>query len=94
MPPPIGCEGSNKELVEEDAVTPLVGGRVVSCLRLLDAKGPTYVEGNGVTPLAEGHVMSCLRSLDVRDPTKNLGKMTVSHHWLEDMLCHASAYWM
>ena len=41
MPPPIGCKGSNKELVEDDGITPLAGGHVASCLRmLLDAKGP------------------------------------------------------
>ncbi len=51
-------------------------------------------EGGGATPLAGGHVMSRRRLLDVEDPTKNLWKMTVSHHWLEDMLCHASAHWM
>ncbi len=66
MPPPIGCEGSNKELVEDNAVTPLAGGSVVSCLRLLDAK----------------------------DPRRNLRKTMAPHHGLEDMLCHASAYWM
>ncbi len=36
MPPPIGCEESNDELVEDGGVTPLAGGHVVSCLRLLD----------------------------------------------------------
>ena len=40
MPPPIGCEGSNKELVEDDGITPWAGGHVVSCLRLLDVKDP------------------------------------------------------
>ncbi len=66
MPPPIGCKGSNKELVEDD----------------------------GVTPSAEGHVVSCLHLLDVENQKKSSWKTTVSHHWLEDMLCYASAYWM
>ena len=66
MPPLIGCEESNKELAEDD----------------------------GVTPLAGGHVVSCLRQLDVKNLTKSPWKMMVSRHWLEDMLCHASAYWM
>ncbi len=38
--------------------------------------------------------MSCLRLLDVKNPTNNLWETMVSHHWLEDMLCHASACWM
>ena len=66
MPPPIGYEGSDNELVEEDAVGPLAGG----------------------------HILLCLRLLDVKDPTKSSWKMTVSHHRLKDMLCHASTYWM
>ncbi len=66
MPPSIGCEGSNKELVE--------------CV--------------SVTPWAGGHVVSCLRLLDVRNPTKTLRETSVSHHWQEDVVCHASAYWM
>ncbi len=41
MRPPTGCEESNKELVEDDGVTPLAGGHAVLCLRLLDVKGPT-----------------------------------------------------
>ena len=41
MPPPAGCEEPNKELVENDGVTPLAGGRVMSCLCLLDVKDPT-----------------------------------------------------
>ena len=41
MPPPIGREGSNKELVEDDSVTPLAGGHVVSCHRRLDVKNLT-----------------------------------------------------
>ena len=40
MPPPSGCEESNKEHVEEDGVTQLAGGHVVSCLHLLDIKDP------------------------------------------------------
>ena len=63
MPPPAARKRSNKELVEDDAVTPLAGG----------------------------HVVSCLRPLDVKSPTKDLWKTAVSHHWMEVMLCHASA---
>ncbi len=50
MPPPIGCEKSNKELVENDGVTPLAGGHVVSRLGLLDVERPTksFVEGDMV----------------------------------------------
>ncbi len=95
MPPPVGCEGSNKELVEEGAVTPLAGRHVASCLRLLDVKGPTQsLRKATMSPLAGGHVMSCLHLLDVKDPPKNLWNMSVPHHVLGEMLCHASAYWM
>ncbi len=41
MPPPSGCEESNKELVEDDGVTPLAGGHVVLYLLLLDVRDPT-----------------------------------------------------
>ncbi len=50
------------------------------------------VEDDGVTPLAGVHAVSCLRLLDMKDPTKSLWRTTVPRHWLEDMLCHASAY--
>ena len=128
MPPPIGCEGSNKEFVEDDCVTPLAGGNVVTCLRLLDVKNPTKslwkttvshhwleymlcyampppipigcegsdkepVEEAAVLPLAGGPVVSCLRLLDATGPTQSLQKAAVPHHWLEDILCHAIAYW-
>ena len=36
-----GCERYNKELVEDNDVTPLAKKHVVSCLRLLDVKNPT-----------------------------------------------------
>ncbi len=41
MPPPMGCEGSSRELVEHDGITPLAGGHVVSRLCLSDAKEDT-----------------------------------------------------
>ncbi len=67
----------------------------MSCLRLLDEESHArLMEGDGVTTLAGGRVMPCLRTSDAKDPTKNLCKMTVSHHLLEDMSCHASACWM
>ena len=74
MPPPVGCEGPNEELVEDDGVTPLAGGHVVSHLCLLDVKDPA----NGLWKtamshqLAGGHAVTCLHLLDVKGPTKNL----------------------
>ena len=52
------------------------------------------VEGDGVTPLAGGHVVSCLRAQDVKEHAKSLKRVTVSHHWLEDVLYQVSAYRM
>ncbi len=46
MPPPIGCEESNKGLVEDGGVTPLDGGHVVSCLRRWDVKDPAESSWN------------------------------------------------
>ena len=96
MPPPICCEKSSKELVEDEGVTPLAAGYVMSRPPPIgcEVSNEELVEDDGVTPLAGGHVLSCLRLLDVKNPTKHLWKTTVSCHWPEDMLCHASAYWM
>ncbi len=90
MPPPIGCERSYKEPVEDDGVKTLAGGHVVSCLSLLDMKDPPKSLWKTMVSHHWLEDMLChrLNRLDVKSPTKNL------HHWLEDMLCHASSYWM